>query len=227
MAFPDPHGMVDAMADETSTAFDLADRAALRTVYRDPHPAVADKHRPVIDDASAAFIASSPFFVLATTSDGGTDASPRGGPPGFVTVLDPRRIAFGDLAGNNRLDSYTNIVDHGEVGLLFLVPGRTETLRVNGRASVTTDPAVLDVALIDGKRPKVAVVVEVAECFIHCAKALRRSSLWDPESWLPADQTPTAGEIIAKAWDLDVDPGLIDADLEQGYEATMWVEGGT
>ena len=108
-----------------------------------------------------------------------------------------------------------------------MVPGRGETLRVNARASVTTDPAILDVALIDGKRPKVAVVVDVEQCFIHCAKALRRSSLWDPESWLPEGQAPTAGEIIAKAWDLDIDPGLIDADLEQGYEATMWVEGGT
>ena len=108
-----------------------------------------------------------------------------------------------------------------------MVPGRGETLRVNARASVTTDPAILDVALIDGKRPQVAVVVDVEQCFIHCAKALRRSSLWDPESWLPEGQAPTAGEIIAKAWDLDIDPGLIDADLEQGYEATMWVEGGT
>ncbi|CAN5808303.1 pyridoxamine 5'-phosphate oxidase family protein [soil metagenome] len=214
------------MADDPTTAHDLADRAALRTVYRDPHPAVAHKEKPVIDEGSAAFIACSPFFVLATTSDAGSDASPRGGPPGFVAVLDPGRVAFGDLAGNNRLDSYTNIVDHGDVGLLFLVPGRGETLRVNGRASITTDPAVLDATLLDGRRPKVAVVVDVAECYIHCAKALRRSSLWDPGSWLPDGQAPTAGEIIVKAWDLDIAPELIDADLEEGYAATMWVEGG-
>lgn len=214
------------MADDTTTAFDLTDRAALRTVYREPHPAVAAKEKPVIDPGSAAFIACSPFFVLATTSAEGTDASPRGGTPGFVSVLSPTRLAFGDLAGNNRLDSYTNIVEHGEVGLLFMVPGRGETLRVNGRASVTTDPEVLDATLIDGRRPKVAVVVDVDQCFIHCAKAFRRSSLWEPDTWLPADAVPTAGEIIAKAWDLDIDPGLIDADLEQGYEATMWVEGG-
>lgn len=215
------------MAEEPTDTHTLEDRAALRTVYRDPNPAVAAKSKPVIDEASAAFIACSPFFVLATTSDEGTDASPRGGPPGFVAVLDPQRIAFGDLAGNNRLDSYTNIVEHGEVGLLFMVPGRTETLRINGRASVTTAPEVLDVALIDEKRPKVAIVVDVTECFIHCAKALRRSQLWEPESWLPDGQAPTAGEIIATAWELDIEPGLIDAELEQGYEATMWVEGGT
>jgi PPOX class probable FMN-dependent enzyme len=215
------------MADDATPTHLLDDRDALRTVYRDPHPAVADKAKPTIDEASAAFIACSPFFVLATTSDEGTDASPRGGPPGFVAVLDPARIAFGDLAGNNRLDSYTNIVDDGSVGLLFLVPGRTETLRVNGRASITTDPAVLDATLLDGVRPKVAVVVDVDQCFIHCAKAFRRSALWDTGSWLPADRSPTAGEIIASAWELDIEPGLIDADLEQGYEATMWVEGGT
>lgn len=214
------------MDDDATATHTLDDRAALRSVYRDPHPAVAAKERPVIDEGSAAFIACSPFFVLATTSAGGADASPRGGPPGFVAVLDPTHLAFGDLAGNNRLDSYTNIVEDGEVGLLFMVPGRGETLRVNGRASVTTDPAVLDVALIDGKRHKVAVVVEVAECYIHCAKALRRSQLWDPGSWLEEGTIPTAGEIITKAWDLDLDPALIDADLEAGYVETLWTEGG-
>jgi PPOX class probable FMN-dependent enzyme len=187
---------------------------------------VADKHKPVIDAASAAFIAASPFFVLATTSAEGTDASPRGGPPGFVTVLDRQRVAFGDLAGNNRLDSYTNIVDDGSVGLLFLVPGRTETLRVNGRASVTTDPAVLEVTPIDGLLPKVAIVIEVEQCFIHCAKAFRRSALWDPTTWLPVDQTPSAGAVLASAFGIDIDPALIDAELEAGYEQTMWVQGG-
>jgi PPOX class probable FMN-dependent enzyme len=214
------------MADDPTTAHDLADRAALRTVYRDPHPLVADKQKPVIDAASAAFIAASPFCVLASTSAEGTDASPRGGRPGFVTVLDPTHLAFGDLAGNNLLDSYTNIVEDGSVGLLFLVPGRTDTLRVNGRATVTTDPAILDVTLLDGVRPKVAVVVAVEQCFIHCAKAFRRSALWEPETWLPVDQTPSAGAVIASAFALDIDPTLIDAELEAGYEETMWLEGG-
>lgn len=214
------------MADDATATHLLTDRAALRSRYREPQPAVAAKALPTIDEGSASFIACSPFFVLATTSHEGADASPRGGPPGFVAVLDPTRIAFGDLAGNNRLDSYTNIVEDGEVGLLFLVPGRGETLRVNGRASVTTDPDVLEATRIDGTRPKVAVVVDVEQCYIHCAKALRRSGLWEPDRWLPLDQTPTAGEVIVKAWDLDLDPGLIDADLEQSYEATLWVEGG-
>ena len=214
------------MAEDPISTDTLVDRAALRTRYRDPHPAVANKSRPIIDEGSAAFIACSPFFVLATTSAEGTDASPRGGPPGFVSVLDPGRIAFGDLSGNNRLDSYTNIVDHGEVGLLFLVPGRGETLRVNGRASVTAAPAVLDATLIDGRRPKVAIVIDVEQCFIHCAKALRRSSLWDPTAWLPEDQTPSAGDVITKQFDVPFTSEEIDADLEAGYVETMWLEGG-
>lgn len=214
------------MADDPTDPHQLADREALRGAYRDPHPLVADKQKPVIDPASAAFIGASPFFVLASTSAEGTDASPRGGPPGFVTVLDPTHLAFGDLAGNNLLDSYTNIVDDGSVGLLFLVPGRTDTLRVNGRATITTDPAILDVTPIDGRRPKVAVVVAVEQCYIHCAKAFRRSALWEPETWLPAEETPSAGAVIASAFALDIDPTLIDAELESGYEETMWVTGG-
>ena len=134
----------------------------------------------------------------AAGSRGGcTDASPRGGPPGFVTVLDENHIAFGDLSGNNRLDSDTNIVEHPEVGILFLVPGVGETLRVNGRASVTTDPSVLDRTAIGGVQPKVAVVVAVEKCFIHCAKALRRSGVWDTGTWAAEGARPSAAVVIA------------------------------
>jgi PPOX class probable FMN-dependent enzyme len=204
----------------------VRDEAALRDRYHPAHPAVLDKSRPTIDPKAADFIAAAPFMVLATTSPAGTDASPRGGPPGFVAVLDEHHLAFGDLAGNNRLDSYANIVDHPQVGILFLVPGVGETLRVNGRASVTTDPAILERTALDGTTPKVAIVVTVEECFIHCAKALRRSGIWEPESWAPVDRRPTAGAVIADQFKLDIDPALIDADLEVGYQATMWDEGG-
>ena len=121
----------------------IRDEADLRDHYRPAHQAVLDKARPKIDPKAAGFIAASPFMVLASTSASGTDASPRGGPPGFVTVLDEHHLAFGDLSGNNRLDSYANIVEHAHVGLLFLVPGVGETLRVNGRATLTTEPSVL------------------------------------------------------------------------------------
>ena len=171
-------------------------------------------------------MAASPFLVLATTSPSGTDASPRGGPPGFVTVLDEHHVAFGDLSGNNRLDSYSNLVEQPQVGMIFLVPGVDETLRINGRASITTDPNVLERTAIDGVQPKVAVVVAVDECYIHCAKALRRSALWDPAKWAPAGTRPSAAEVITDQFKLDIDPALIESELEKDYQATLWREGG-
>ena len=217
------------MAGTTDTSPDSSDICSvdeLRGRYREPTPAVLHKSRPVIDPAAADFIAASPFIVVATTAEGGTDASPRGGPPGFVVTLDEGTIAFGDLAGNNRLDTYTNIVEHPSVGILFLVPGLEETLRVNGRARVTTDPEVLDRTMIDDRRPKVAVVVDVDECYIHCGKAVRRSGIWDPESWPADDERPTAGEVIVSQFSLEMDPALIDADLDAGYKETLWEQGG-
>jgi PPOX class probable FMN-dependent enzyme len=204
----------------------ISDVDDLRSRYHDPMPAVVHKARPVIDPAAAELIALTPLIVIATSSDSGADSSPRGGPPGFVVTLDEHTLAFGDLAGNNRLDSYANIVEHPAVGLLFLVPGLEETLRVNGRARITTDPDVLDRTTVDGRRPKLAMVVDVEECYIHCGKALRRSGLWDPTTWPATDQRPTAGEVIVDQFSLDMDPGTIDADLEVGYRETLWENGG-
>ena len=198
--------------------------AELRERYRDPSPQVRQKLRPVVDAKAAEFVAASPLFVLATTSQDGTDASPRGGEPGFVRVLDPSTVAFADLAGNNLLDSYGNIVEHAAVGMLFFVPGSEETLRINGRASITTDPDVLEATAFEGKRPKVAVVVDVDECYVHCAKALRRSRIWEPESWGAA--APSAGEILVDQLELGIDPQIVDDGLESDYAATIWNEGG-
>lgn len=204
----------------------IRDEEALRDRYRPAHPAILAKARPRVDPKAADFIAASSFVVLATTSASGTDASPRGGPPGFVKVLDPERVAFGDLAGNNRLDSYANIVDRSDVGMLFLVPGVGETLRINGRARVTDDADVCARVAIDGVQPKVAVVVDVDECYIHCAKALRRSGLWQPDTWAEAAVRPSAAEVIVDQYQLDVDAALVEADLELGYQETIWTEGG-
>lgn len=204
----------------------VTDLDRLRRLYREPHPLVIRKQIDRIDDAARSFIAASPFVVLATASDHGTDASPRGGPPGFVAVLDDKRLALGDLAGNNRLDSHSNLLDKPHVGMLFFVPGVDETLRVNGRAVLTTDPAVLAAVAIDGRAPKVAIGIDVDECFIHCAKAFRRSRLWDPLSWLAPDEQPSAACALRDHLELDVDPEVIAADLEAGYAATMWEPGG-
>lgn len=209
----------------------ITDRTALRSVYREPMEAIAGKALPTVDEASAAFLARSTLLVVATTSDGGTDASPRGGPPGFLHVLDGgTRVAFADLSGNNRLDSYTNILDHPEIGILAIVPGAEETVRINGRASLSVDEELLELTAIDGRRPKVAVVVDVDECFMHCGKALRRAGVWKPDTWPGQDDVPSGGALINSALQLGGDDAvveLIDNDLEANYEATLWEPGAT
>lgn len=202
----------------------FTDPTQLRTVYKDPHPVVLRKDVGRIDAGARAFLADSPFVVVASVGADGCDASPRGGPPGFVTVLDEHRVAWGELAGNNRIDTLQNLVEQAEVGLLFFVPGVGETLRVNGRASVTDEATVLDACALDGRRPRVAVVVEVTQCYIHCAKALRRSSLWDPSTWKTEDERPEPAHILADQ--LGFDGELVRRDLEVGYAETMWEVGG-
>jgi PPOX class probable FMN-dependent enzyme len=198
----------------------------LRSLYREPHELVLRKSQTAVDAPSAAFVAASPLVVLATTSPEGADASPRGGPPGFVKLLEKTHLAFGDLSGNNRLDSYRNLQAHPEVGMLFLVPGVEDTLRVNGRALVSVDDEVLDATTIDGRRPKVAIVVEVVECFLHCAKALRRSGVWDVGTWPGVEARPSAAEGYVAHLGLAVEPAVVEADLEEAYGVTLWVPGG-
>lgn len=204
----------------------IDDEDDLRARYRDPVQPVLDKSIDHVDEGAAGFLAAATLAVVATSGPDGNDASPRGGPPGFLRVLDEGHVAFGDLSGNNRLDTYTNLTSHPNVGLLVIVPGLEETLRVNGRARLSTDPDVLAATAIDDRTPKVAVVIAVDECYIHCAKALRRSGVWDPDRWPEPGTRPSPSAIITKHLDLDIDPALVEADLEQGYEATLWLEGG-
>ena len=149
-----------------------------------------------LDDGCRAVIESAPLVLVATSRpDGGCEVSPRGGPPGFVQVLDEQRLAIPDLSGNNLVDSISNIVLNPHVGLLFVLPGRDETLRVNGRAWLTTDDAVLDGFTAELRRPKAAIGVEVVDAFVHCAKSFRRGQVWDPASWAP-DVAPSAAELL-------------------------------
>ena len=169
----------------------------LREVVAPPAPAVADKAIDHIDDASRAFVEASPFFLLATSAaDGSCDVSPRGDPPGSVVVLDRTTLAFGDRRGNRRLDSVRNILANPRVGMLFVVPGRGDTLRVNGVARVVADAAYLSGMARGGVVPHFAVEVAVEELFLHCSKAFARSALWDPASWPAAGAVPSAGEIV-------------------------------
>lgn len=202
----------------------IADETQLRERYGASPP-----RRKVIDHVDVGardFIDRSPFVILATSSATGCDASPRGGPPGFVEVLDEHRLAIPDLAGNRLLDSYGNIVANPAVGLLFLIPGLDETLRVNGRATLTTDPEVLERCPIEGRSTKVAVGIDVDEVYIHCAKAFRRSGLWSPDQWPSAEDRPSVACILRDHLAIDVEPARIEEDLEKGYAATMWEAGG-
>ena len=196
----------------------------LRELYRQPGGTV-EKVLPSLDQHARTFIESAPFVLVGTTSpDGSGDVSPKGGPPGFVVVLDDHRLAIADLAGNNLLDSITNIVNGSGVGLLFLVPGVDETLRVNGHACVTTDPVVLDACAVKDRRPKAAIGVTVTQQYMHCAKAFRRSALWQPESWPDRSTIPTLGCIIRDQIPSlrDVSAEAIDQSLEASYSTTLW-----
>jgi PPOX class probable FMN-dependent enzyme len=201
----------------------------LRELYRLPAGTTQQKVQPRLDKHAQAFIDASPFVLIGTTSPDGTgDVSPKGGPPGFVVTLDDDHLAIPDLAGNNLLDSIGNIVRGSGIGMLFLVPGVDETLRVNGYACITTDAAVLDACAVKDRRPKAAIGVTVTQQYMHCAKALRRSDLWDAQSWPQRDALPSLGCILVDQIDLPdgVTAEVVDANLERGYAETMWEPGG-
>ena len=197
---------------------------ALRELYREPSELVRRKKIARLDDGCRAVIEAAPLVLVGTSRpDGGCEVSPRGGPPGFVQVLDEQRLAIPDLSGNNLVDSISNIVLNPHVGLLFVLPGRDETLRVNGRAWLTIEDAVLDGFTAELRRPKAAIGVEVVDAFVHCAKSFRRGQVWDPASWAP-DVAPSAAELLTCHIELDVTPEQLAANLELGYARDLAAE---
>jgi uncharacterized protein len=171
--------------------------AEVRALLGEPSERARLKQQSALDKHCRAFIARSPFLVLSTANaQGGCDASPKGDRPGFVLVLDERTLVIPDRPGNRRADSLFNILDNPHVGLLFMIPGMGETLRVNGSASLVRDPALLERLAVDGKTPQLAIVVEVEECYLHCAKALLRSQLWDPARFMPRCEMPSLAQMI-------------------------------
>lgn len=175
----------------------ITDKQSLREFYGEPGERAVKKEMRKLDVHCRNFIAASPFCVLSTAgADGRADASPKGDPPGFVAVLDDTTLLIPDRLGNNRVDSMQNILENPHVGLLFMVPGRCETLRVNGRARITTEAELLAPLAVQGKAPKAGLVVEIEEVFLHCAKSLVRSKLWEPESQLPGANLPSVGRMM-------------------------------
>jgi PPOX class probable FMN-dependent enzyme len=179
---------------EGAHALDSVD--ALRRHYRPPHEVVLRKQISRLDIQCQRLIAASPFLMLATSGPAGVDCSPRGGPPGFAQVHDEATLLLPDRPGNNRLDSLRNIVANPAIGLVFLLPGRNEVLRVNGRAAISVHPDLLERFTEEGLPPRAVLVIHVEEAFIHCPRALKAASLWDPAHHLPAGAVPSMQEVL-------------------------------
>jgi PPOX class probable FMN-dependent enzyme len=207
--------------------FIIADEQELRGLFAPTHDLAVQKCRTSLGEHAQAFIRRSPFLCIGSQGpDGKADVSPRGDPPGFVTILDDRTLAIPDRPGNNRLDTLSNIIGNPTVGLLFIIPGFEDTLRVNGRATLTRDPALLESMAVAGRAPKLAIVVSISEVFLHCAKAFRRSRLWSAEHFQDRSEMPSLIKMI-----LDDTTGAptdrdemqrMDDGLEEDYRRSMY-----
>jgi uncharacterized protein len=169
----------------------------LRAIVGTPSARAVKKIQNSLDAHTRAFVAQSPFLLIATSdANGRCDVSPKGDAPGFVQVLDDRRLVIPERPGNKRLDGMLNLLANPHIGLIFMVPGREETLRVNGKAWITRDSALLERCVAQGKVPLVAIGVEVEQCFLHCPKAFIRSRLWHQEAWPAADALPSMACVL-------------------------------
>ena len=180
-----------------------------------------DKEIGELDEHCARFLELSPLAMLATSdARGRSTVTPRGGPPGFIRLLDPTRIAFADLSGNRRVDALRQILENPQVGLLLLIPGLRETLRIDGTASLTRHPEVLRAVDVPGKAAELAVGIDVRVAFMHCGKALIRSGTWEPGTW-PA-QLPSAGAMLKAHARLPMPATEVDERLEDSYAEGLW-----
>jgi PPOX class probable FMN-dependent enzyme len=197
----------------------IGDLESLRAHFGAMTTMVARKIMPRLDRHSRAFIALSPFLVLATADgNGGVDASPRGDAPGFVAMRDDTTLVIPDRPGNRRVDSFSNIIRQPGIGLIFFVPGFDETLRVNGTGRLVTDAALLTPLEAQGKVPVTGLLVSITEVFFHCGKALIRSKLWDPSLHVARDSLPSLGRIIAEQ------TAVMSAESAERYVATSYRE---
>lgn len=187
-----------------------------------PVPASTVKVADHITPHYAALIQASPFVALATIGPEGLDCSPRGDLPGFVRIADPRTLMLPDRRGNNRIDSLRNIVRDPRVALLFLIPGSGTTFRVNGRAVLSADPALLDSFAVDGKPPRTVTVVTVEEAYFQCARAIVRSGLWKPESQVDPKTLPTPGEMLAAVTAGEVGGETYDREWPGRAAKSLW-----
>lgn len=198
------------------TGTTVMDVDRLREVVGTPSELVLAKQLDHLDQHARAFIALSPFVVISTSAaDGTQDSSPRGDPPGFVQVLGDRRLLIPDRKGNRRADSMRNLIENPHVGMMFLVPGTNEILRVNGRASLTLDDDLLASCAIAGQVPRIAIHVEVLEVFMHCARAVLRAKLWDSATWPDPSRLKSLAEVLADQIGRPGDAAALEEELAQ------------
>ena len=182
---------------ESRSRYTIDSVQGLEAIYRKPAKRVIEKVTDCITAPGRDFIAASPFLFLATAGADGIDCSPKGDAPGFVQLLDDRTLLIPDRPGNNRIDGMKNIIANPQVGIIFMVPGANETFRVNGRAEISVDPALLSRCAVGGKPPRAVIVVTVEEAFSHCPKALVRAHLWDAAGEGRPPGVPTLGSFAA------------------------------
>ncbi|MFC4175270.1 pyridoxamine 5'-phosphate oxidase family protein [Microvirga sp. GCM10011540] len=196
--------------------------ADLEALYGEPPEASLVKEADRVVPVYRALIEAAPFAALATRGPEGLDCSPRGDGPGFVRVQDEKTLLLPDRRGNNRLDSLRNIVRDPQVALLFLIPGIGETLRVNGRAVVSTDPALLESFAVDGKAPRTVLMITVEAVYFQCSRAVVRSDLWNPDKHVARNSLPSAGQILAAMSENRVGGETYDKGLAERVRETLY-----
>lgn len=196
----------------------------LQSIIGFPGELVRRKVISYLDHNCVDFISKSPFLVISTSDESGfCDVSPRGDNKGFVQVLSKRQLIIPERPGNKRIDSLRNILSNPRVGLLFFIPGLGETLRVNGKAMIVTDDELLEKMSFKGKKPLLGIGIEIEECFIHCAKACKRSNLWEPNSWEDKESLPSASKILLEHSKLPNESvESIQEDLDESYSKGLY-----
>ncbi|MCC2596061.1 pyridoxamine 5'-phosphate oxidase family protein [Pusillimonas sp. MFBS29] len=207
---------------ELSTAHSITDLQALEALYGAPAAASLKKEVDYIHPYYRKLVEASPFVVLATNGPEGLDASPRGDPAGFVRVCDEETLMLADRRGNNRIDSLRNIIHDPRVALIFLIPGVGETLRINGEATISTDPTLLAQFSLQGKLPSTVLIIKARKVFFQCSRAVLRSRLWDPTLHVARTSLPSTGTILETLSNAEIDGEKYDSDLPERVQKTMY-----
>jgi uncharacterized protein len=216
-----PDRGIPGRSDETWSV--VTDAEELRELVGTPIRRVAEKVRATLHPLDRHWLAASPFCLVATAAaDGTCDVSPKGDPPGFALVLDDRTIAIPDRPGNRRVDGFENVLANPHVGLIFMIPGRSDTLRINGSATLVRDAPFLDELVVSGHRPRLALVVGIEEVFYHCSKAFLRSALWDPASRPPDGSVPSRAEIAKAIEQPEASLEELEAYYGAGYTSGLY-----